>query len=78
MYLEEKELLARELSIKKELKKADVLKLLFTNASELDLNFTTIQGNTTLAALFDVYMKIIELSGHVVVVDKVCLDVIQS
>lgn len=79
LYLEEKELLARELSIKKELKKADVLKLLFTNASELDLNFTTIQGNTTLAALFDVYMKIIELSGHVVVVDKkFASDVIQS
>lgn len=79
LYLEEKELLARELSIKKELKKADVLKLLFVNPSELDLNFKTIQGNTTLAALFDVYMKIIELSGHVVVVDKkFASDVIQS
>lgn len=64
LYQEEKELLASELSIKKELKKADVLKLLFDNANEIDLNFTTIQGNLTQAVLFDAYKSIIELSGH--------------
>lgn len=64
LYQEEKEILAVELSIKKELKKAEVLKLLFDNTKEIDLNFTSIQGNLTQATLFDAYKQIIELSGH--------------
>ena len=70
LYQEEKELLALELSVKKELKKADVLKLLFKNANELDLNFTMIQGNTTQASLIETYGKIIELSGHDIDTEK--------
>jgi len=79
LYQEEKELLAAELSIKKELKKADVLKLLFDNANELDLNFSSIQGNITQAALFDAYKKIVEQSGHNIDVEKKPMkDIIKS
>ena len=70
LYQEEKELLATELSIKKELKKSDILKLLFNNTKELDLNFPSIQGNLTQATLFDAYRQIIELSGHEIDFDK--------
>jgi len=65
LYQEEKELLAIELSIKKSLTKENVLKLLsFQNPKELDLNFKSINGNETQAALFNAYQQIIELSGH--------------
>ncbi|MDH8701070.1 CRISPR-associated endonuclease Csn1 [Dysgonomonadaceae bacterium PH5-43] len=64
LYQEEKEILARELSVKKELKKSDILKILFKNHTDLDLNFTSIQGNLTQTALFDAYQKIIDISGH--------------
>ena len=70
LYQEEKELLAAELSIKKELKKAEILKLLFNNPKELDLNFPSIQGNLTQATLFDAYRRIIEFSGHEIDFDK--------
>ncbi len=70
LYQEEKEMLAAELSIKKELKKADVLKLLFDNPKELDMNFNSIQGNLTQTSLFDAYKQIIELSGHEVDYEK--------
>ncbi|MDD3077918.1 MAG: type II CRISPR RNA-guided endonuclease Cas9 [Paludibacter sp.] len=70
LYEEEKELLAAELSIKKELKKADILKLLFDNSKELDMNFPSIQGNLTQATLFNVYRQIISLSGHEIDVEK--------
>ncbi len=70
LFQEEKELLAVELSIKKELKKSDVLKLLFKNAKELDLNFPSIQGNLTQATLFDAYKQIVEFSGHEIDVEK--------
>jgi CRISPR-associated endonuclease Csn1 len=61
---EEKELLARELSIKQKITKAEALKLLFDNPTELDFNFKEIQGNLTQAKLFESYQKIIEFSGH--------------
>jgi len=70
LYQEEKELLATELSIKKELKKSDILKLLFNNAKELDMNFPSIQGNLTQATLFNAYRQIIELSGHEIDFEK--------
>lgn len=70
LYLEEMDLLAAELSIQKELKKADILKLLFDNPKELDLNFSSVQGNITQALLFDAYKRIIELSGHEINTDK--------
>ncbi|GHV43115.1 hypothetical protein FACS1894180_1270 [Bacteroidia bacterium] len=64
LYQEEKELLAKELFVKEKLTKAETLKLLFENPQELDLNFKTIDGNRTGAALFQTYSKIIEFSGH--------------
>lgn len=70
LYQEEKELLAEELSLRKELKKTDALKLLFDNPKELDMNFNSIQGNLTQAALFEAYKQIIELSGHEIDIEK--------
>lgn len=64
LFPEEKELLAKELFVREKMTKADVLKLLFDNPQELDLNFKTIDGNSTGYALFQVYNKIIEMSGH--------------
>lgn len=62
---EEKEKLARELSIKDKLSKSDALKLLFgKNSKDLDLNYKEIEGNRTQAALFKAYAKILEESGH--------------
>ena len=64
LYKEEKEVLFEEVNLKAQLKKEKVLKLLFNNPEELDLNFKTVEGNRTQAELFNVYCKIIELSGH--------------
>lgn len=61
---EEKETLFEELSLKKELKGIDALKLLYKNHKELEINIETIEGNRTQAALFEAYQKIIEQSGH--------------
>ena len=64
LYPEEKEILARELAIKENMKKADVLKLLFENPQELDLNFKQIDGNRTGFSLFSAYSKMIEKYGY--------------
>lgn len=61
---EEKELLAKELFVRDKMTKSEVLKLLFDNPQELDLNFKTIDGNKTGFAIFRAYSKIIEMSGH--------------
>ena len=61
---EQKLLLFEELNIKAKLSKKDVLKLLFNNSSELDLNYKEIEGNNTNAALYSAYQKIIVQSGH--------------
>lgn len=61
---EEKERLFEEVNYKKELLKNEALKLLFVNHKELDLNFSTIEGNRTQADLFKAYQNIIEASGH--------------
>lgn len=59
-----KNVLFAELNIKRILKKDEILKLLYKNHKELDLNFKEIDGNRTNANLFEVYREIIELSGH--------------
>ena len=64
LYQEEKELLAKELFVKENMKKAEVLKLLFENYQELDLNFKQIDGNHTGFALFSAYSKMIEKYGY--------------
>lgn len=64
LYPEEKEILAKELSIKENLKKAEVLKLLFENPQDVDMNFKQIDGNRTGFALFSAYSKMIEKYGY--------------
>ena len=61
---EEKELLAKELFIRERLTKSEVLKLLFENPHELDMNFKQIDGNKTGYQLFQAYSKVLEMSGH--------------
>lgn len=62
--LEYKQLLFRELSIRKELSKADTLKLLFGKPKGHEMNFRKLEGNRTQAAMFQAYSKILLLSGH--------------
>jgi CRISPR-associated endonuclease Csn1 len=65
LFQEEKETLFSELRIKDKLSKAEVLKLLFENNKDLELNYKNdIEGNRTQWALFKCYQQIIELSGH--------------
>ncbi len=65
LFQEEKDLLFKELNYKEKLSKAEVLKLLFKNYKELDLNFKeNIEGNKTNAALFNAFQKIIDITGH--------------
>jgi len=61
---EEKDILYNELSIKDKLSKKDVLKLLFDNPKNLDLNYKEVEGNRTMATLFKAYQDIISLSGN--------------
>lgn len=62
--LEHKQLLFRELNIRKELSKADTLKLLFGKPKGHEMNFRKLEGNRTQATLFQAYSKILSLSGH--------------
>lgn len=64
LYQEEKKILAKELSIKKMLTKAEILRLLFENPQELDMNFTQVDGNQTGFALFSAYSNMIERYGY--------------
>lgn len=61
---EEKELLYKELSYRDKITDSEALKLLFTNTKGLSLNYKSIEGNRTQAALFKAYGQIIEMSGH--------------
>ena len=61
---EAKEALFDELNYKERMSKQDVLKFLFKNYKELDLNFEKVDGNHTQAQLFKAYQSIIEQSGH--------------
>lgn len=61
---EEKETLANELSVRENMKKTDVLKLLFPNSSNLDLNFKVIDGDKTGWQLYKAFGDMMELSGH--------------
>lgn len=64
LYEEEKLILLEELTYRGEMKKDEVLKLLFENYKDLDLNFAKVEGNRTMAAIYEQLFKIIELSGH--------------
>lgn len=63
--LEQKEMLAAELSIRKELTKTAAIRLLVGKQTKAyDLNFDTLIGNETQARLVTAYLKILELTGH--------------
>lgn len=63
--LEEKALLAHELTYKEKLSKRDVLSLLFGKAAKkYDLNYKEVEGNRTMNALYRAFFDIITLSGH--------------
>lgn len=64
LYQDEKETLFKELCFKKKMSKKEILKLLFTNYKELDLNYNEVKGNTTMAALIEASQKIVEISGN--------------
>ena len=62
---EEKELLARELTYKNKLNKANVLRILFGKAAKnIDLNYKEIEGNRTMTALCKAYLNVVAMSGH--------------
>ncbi len=61
---EEKEVLFAELNYKEKLSKSEVLKLLFPQQKDVDMNFKDLDGNHTQAELFKAYQSIAEKSGH--------------
>ncbi|MBR6840708.1 MAG: type II CRISPR RNA-guided endonuclease Cas9 [Prevotella sp.] len=61
---EEKDILYNELTIKDKMSKRDVLKLLFDNPKNLDLNYREVEGNRTMATLFKAYQDIISMTGN--------------
>ena len=64
LHQEEKEKLFTELNYKEKLSKTETLKLLFDKPKDYDMNFKTLDGNTTQAELFKAYQTIITNSGH--------------
>lgn len=62
--IEEKERLFKELNVRDKLKKSEVLKLLYKNHKELDLNYKEVEGNKTLSAIIRVCQEIITATGH--------------
>lgn len=64
LFQEEKEILAKELSLKETMKKAEVLKLLFADSQNLDMNFKQIDGNHTGFAFFSAFSRMIEKYGY--------------
>lgn len=62
--LEQKNILYKELSYRKEMMAKEVLHTIGLNEKEYALNFKKIQGNTTQTILFEAYKKIIDMSGH--------------
>ncbi len=76
LYQEEKAILLHELSIKEKLTKTEILKLLFDNPQELELNLPSIQGNLTLATLFKAYQTLIEHSGHDLDLKKPSIEIL--
>ena len=61
---EEKELLFEELTVKAKLSKSEVLKTLYGKTKNLDLNYKEIEGNRTMAAIWQACLKIVAMTGH--------------
>ena len=69
--LDEKEMLASELSIRKSLSKREIIKMLVGKQTKyFDLNFEELIGNETQMRLVNAYLKILELTGHDKIVIK--------
>ncbi len=62
LYQEEKELLAKELTVKEKLTKTEALNLLIGNSKGVDLNFKDIQGDTTRSKMIGACPRVAELS----------------
>ena len=52
---EEKQALFSQLTAKEKLSKAEIIKTLFANAKEADINFKELDGNRTLAKIYNVF-----------------------
>jgi CRISPR-associated endonuclease Csn1 len=63
---EHKDLIYQELNVKKQLSDKELIKLVTGGKSTKghEVNFKSLDGNRTNAALFNAYQKIVELSGH--------------
>lgn len=62
--LETKEKLFDELNIKGNLKSAKIIELLGYKPADWEMNYSELEGNRTNKALFDAYLKILELEGY--------------
>lgn len=61
---EQKQLLFDELNIKGNLLAKDILELLNLKSHDWGINYTQIEGNRTSKALYEAYLKIIDLEGY--------------
>lgn len=61
---EEKQLLFDELNIKGNLSAKDILELLNLKSQDWGINYTQIEGNRTSKALYEAYLKIIDIEGY--------------
>lgn len=61
---DEKEKLFKELFFKEKMSKKEILRLLFDNPQNLDLNYKELEGNRTAAAFFKAYQVIISFTGN--------------
>lgn len=62
--LQTKQILFDELNIKGNLKAANVIELLGYNTKDWEINYTEIEGNRTNKALYNAYLKILEMEGY--------------
>ena len=62
--MECKQLLFEELNIKGDLKSDKVLKLLGYSPQEWEINYNQLEGNRTQKALYEAYLKIVEMEAH--------------
>ena len=61
---EAKKILFEELNLKGNLKINDIFKILGHNPKDYQANFTEIEGNRTNQALYNAYLKILEIEGY--------------
>lgn len=62
--LQAKQQLFEELNIKGNLKANNIIELLKYSPSDWEINYTELEGNRTNKALYDAYLKILEIEGY--------------